>query len=70
LLLVISIKEDLEKEGWIWQAERLDNWIHRAQKHHGFLDGKHSVSRLATERSEVDVARGPDPFIEVEGSTC
>lgn len=28
----LSIKEELQEHGYKWQAERLENWIHRLQK--------------------------------------
>ena len=42
LALAIGIKQELERQGWTWQAERLDNWINRARARKGFIPGQYS----------------------------
>jgi hypothetical protein len=37
LYILIGFKEDLEKNGFWWQASRVNNWIHRFQGNRGFL---------------------------------
>lgn len=40
----ISIKKRLHDAGYWWQANRIDNWIHRAQQNSNFIVGKDSTS--------------------------
>jgi hypothetical protein len=59
LALAISIKQSLAFVGWIWQAERLENWINKARANHGFLVGKYSVDRLRpSEKADSAKAEG------------
>jgi len=37
LYILIGFKQDLEKNGFWWQATRVNNWIHRFQGNKGFL---------------------------------
>lgn len=52
----ISIRDRLNEMGAWWQAQRLDNWIHRAQKQGSYL--------LSARRHEV-----PGPCLQAESLT-
>ncbi len=49
----ITIREGLSNAGFWWQAERLDNWIHRAQKKGDYLMGKDNAAVLRAEGSTL-----------------
>ena len=59
LALVIGIKAELDREGWSWQAARLDNWINRARARKGFIHGKYSpIERVLPPKADQSSETG------------
>jgi hypothetical protein len=52
LYILIGLKEDLAKNGFWWQAARVNNWIHRFQGNKGFLQP--SEARLTPQNKRGD----------------
>ena len=41
--IAVNIKQALEREGFPWQADRLENWINLARANGDFLAGRYSL---------------------------
>lgn len=58
--IAVHIKQNLEFQGFSWQAARLENWINRARARGDFLPGKHSFTAIEDGRSQPGAGR-PSP---------